>query len=376
MNKSRMSGLTTALALKLAPGLLERHRNRLRSAGIEPDGVRDLTESDLMGLGWPRKLCLRFLHARAHPMAVPAIAEIMDRINAGELGAVAWSDPAYPADLLQVLSDPPPVLFARGDTALLRHPQLAIVGSRRPNPATHRLVHDWARRLADSRVVITSGLAYGVDVAAHCGALAAGSGKTIAVLAGGLDHIYPTPHRTVVRDIIQQGGLVVSEQLPDVRPRAGHFPRRNRLVAGLARATLVGQAAPRSGSLITAGLAADQGKPVLVVPDHPGNPDAHGGLQLLRDGAEPAVDWQDCLDHFPEFCAGSAGATDASDGQAQTLAEPLQRVLQSLSTVPESLESLSRRTGVPAAQLLPGLLRLELMGLVTRHRGGFQRLTT
>ncbi len=368
-----MDELTVALALRLAPGIREPYRNRLIAEGIAPATVGELTESDLAELGWPRKTILRFLHACDRPESVPAIADILDRVKNDRIQLVPWSSPRYPETLLHVLTDPPPVLFARGNIERLRQPQLAIVGSRRPNPATQRLVCQWATRLAEQGVVITSGLAYGVDVAAHRGALSAGDGLTIAVLAGGLDHIYPPPHTVVVEDIVRAGGLVLTEQLPDVRPRAGHFPRRNRLVAGLARATLVGQAAHRSGSLITAGLAADQGKPVLVVPDHPGNPEAHGGLQLLRDGAEPAVEWRDCLDHFPELAGGSSVKTHI-DAKPRDLAEPLQQLLQCLSSVPEPVESLARRAGIPAAELLPGLMQLELLGLAVRHQGGFQRL--
>jgi len=277
----------------------------------------------------------------------------------------------YPA-LLREIADPPPVLFVQGDKTLLERPQLAIVGSRNPSSSGAETSYEFARSLAAHGLVITSGLALGIDAAAHQGALAEPSGATIAVTGTGLDRVYPARHCQLAARIAAHGALV-SEFPPGTTAKPGHFPRRNRIISGLSLGTLVTEAAPRSGSLITAMLALEQGREVFAIPGSIHNPLARGCHALLRNGAklvEEIYDIIDELDHFLSVFQSMAPGRRKIDTGVSGLDKQQQKVVKNLGFEPTSMDTLINRTGLSADILAPMLLSLELAGIVATTPGG------
>jgi DNA processing protein len=270
-------------------------------------------------------------------------------------------DPDYPSPLA-ALPDAPPVLSAIGRLALLQQPVVAIVGARDASAAGERLAAGLARDLGDAGFAVASGLARGIDTAAHQAALPTG---TIAVLAGGIDQIYPLRNRNLHEQIAERG-LLLSEQPWGSPPVARAFPRRNRIVSGLAQGVVVIEAAARSGSLITAHRAAEQGRDVFVVPGSPLDPRYEGSNTLLRDGAILARQANDIL-----------GVLGRPRQPAQVPEKPRKKrsllgadpVLAALSRVPTAVDELVRRCQVSAATVAEVLLALELEGRLERHRG-------
>jgi len=289
---------------------------------------------------------------------------------------IALGDAAYPASLLQI-EDPPLLLYAMGrlDLPLAPAQALAIVGSRNPTPQGALNARQFAQALSQAGLTIVSGLALGVDGAAHEGALA-GLGNaarlaTVAVVGTGLDRVYPKRHHQLAHDIAQHG-LILSEYPLGTPPLAANFPRRNRLIAGLSSATLVVEAALQSGSLITARLAAEQGKEVFAIPGSIHAPQSHGCHALIRQGAKLVESAQDVLEDLPSAPRGTAAP--ATERPTENDAEGL---LQALGFDPVSLDALQARTGWPTPQLQARLMALELDGQVARLPGGlFQRTAT
>ncbi len=287
--------------------------------------------------------------------------------------ALTAADPRYPA-LLQQIAQPPLVLYVDGDPAVLTRPQLAIVGSRNPTAAGRDTAHAFARDLARHGLVITSGLAIGIDGAAHEGALA-GGGPTVAVAATGLDRVYPARHAALAGRIREQGALV-SEFPPGQRPAPGLFPRRNRVISGLSLGTLVVEANPKSGSLITARAALEQGREVFAIPGSIHNPCARGCHLLIRQGAKLVECTGDILEELePMACAalemgqGAARAAPHAPPQ-ETVAGISAGILELIDFAPTTLDTLMARTGQPAERLYPALLDLELSNLITQAPGG------
>lgn len=294
------------------------------------------------------------------------------------------ADAGYPPELL-AMADPPLLLYLQGDARLLNHAQrLAVVGSRNPTAQGELNAHDMSRTLAAAGVCIVSGLALGVDGAAHNGALAAG-GPTIAVVGTGLDRVYPRRHLDLAHRIAQSG-LMVSEFALGTPPHPAHFPKRNRIIAGLSQGTLVVEAALASGSLITARLAADMGREVFAIPGSIHSPQARGCHSLIRQGAKLVETAQDVLEDLrsasPPLNAtvdesdevGMALALDAVDDAAGVPGQPGQ-LLQRMGHDPLSLDALQARTGHAASDLQAWLMELELDGHIARSPGGlFQRL--
>ncbi|MGA4633496.1 DNA-processing protein DprA [Pseudomonas solani] len=269
-----------------------------------------------------------------------------------------WDDPRYPA-LLTQLNDAPPLLFVRGDPALLERPQLAMVGSRRASRAGLDTAHAFARSLAAGGFCITSGLALGIDGAAHRGALDAG-GHTVAVLGTGLEHIYPSRHQALAAAIVESGGALVSELPLDCAPQASNFPRRNRIISGLSLGVLVVEASPSSGSLITARLAAEQGREVYAIPGSIHHPGARGCHQLIRDGAVLV----ETVGHVLEALSG--WQVVAPEPRAALLDHPL---LDLLRAAPYSSEALASASGWELPRVLAALTDLELDGCIAREAG-------
>ena len=271
--------------------------------------------------------------------------------------------PGYPSRLAQI-PDPPPAVLVQGDVALLDGPQLAIVGSRNATPAGRDTAYMLAAALAEAGLTVTSGLAEGIDASAHRGALA-GGGATIAVLGTGPDRIYPRQHQELAQTIVSTGSLI-SEQPVGTPPRGFNFPRRNRIISGLSLGVLVVEAGPRSGSLITARLAADQGREVFAVPGGIHNPLARGCHALLREGAKLVESVTDILEELPPL-PGGRRTEEAAPTAGDTDQDP---VLAGLGDAPASLDLLVQRTGLTVEQVSTMLLTLQLDGLVTALPGG------
>lgn len=293
---------------------------------------------------------------------------------------VTLGDPDYPVSLLET-ADPPLMLYLLGapgfDLTQLEH-SIAIVGSRNPTPQGESNARSFARALGDAGLVVVSGLALGVDGAAHQGALDAAGGDlrlaTVAVVGTGLDRVYPARHRALAHAIVERG-LIVSEFLLGTPPLAGNFPRRNRIIAGLTRGTLVVEAALRSGSLVTARLAVEQGKEVFAMPGSIHSPQSRGCHALIRQGAKLVESVADILEELGPSVAMNSIASHADAAGAAGQFDSQDTLLGALGFDPVSLDALSARTGWGVASLQVKLLELELEGVVARLPGGlFQRV--
>ena len=311
---------------------------------------------------------------RARPLKpFPTEAAMRELTALAALGArtLLLGEPDYPAPLAAI-DDAPPVLAVLGDIGLLGRRGIAVVGARNASANGRRLAGDLARDLGQAGFSVISGLARGIDSAAHRGALETG---TVAVVAGGLDVVYPPENQDLQRAIAVQGALV-SELPPGTVPQARHFPRRNRLVSGLAQGVLVVEAAPRSGSLITARCALEQGREVFAVPGSPLDPRCRGTNNLIREGAaltESAADVLQVLDGMlratlAEPPAPADAATPALDAD-DAIGAARDEILEQLGPAPTALDDLLRQTGVPAGLLRMVLLELELAGRLERHPG-------
>ncbi len=292
----------------------------------------------------------------------------------GKLGAtmIFMGTPAYPA-LLAATETAPPVLAAHGDLGLLDRPAVAIVGARNASAAGSRFARQLAADLAAADLVVVSGLARGIDAAAHQGALAQG---TIAAVAGGVDVPYPPENAPLTADIAAQG-LILAEQPPGTQPQARHFPRRNRIIAGLAAGTLVVEGALRSGSLITARLAAEMGREVMAIPGSPLDPRAQGCNQLIREGATLVQSAADVLEALSSFGSGpqlglrfQAAEPAAAEIALEAGDAAHAEVMALLSPTPVAIDEIVRLSGLPSAAVASVLLDLEIAGRLARHAGG------
>jgi DNA processing protein len=311
---------------------------------------------------------------------------------------IAMDDARFPPQLLDT-ADPPLMLFAQGHVALLQAPCIAIVGSRNTTAQGSDNARAFARSLSQSGYTVVSGLALGIDGAAHEGALLGASqgtattGSTIAVVGTGLDRIYPAKHAQLARDIAAQG-LLLSEFFLGTPPLAENFPQRNRIIAGLAQGTLVVEAALRSGSLITASMAIECGREVFAIPGSIHSPQSHGCHALIKQGAKLVETAQDVLEELnrsaalrPSSSRPSAGTTNADPAAAERLpaagvaaslhASPHASLLGAMGFDPVTLDAVLARTGLPTASAQAQLWELEMEGAVQRLPGGrFQRRVT
>jgi DNA processing protein len=278
-------------------------------------------------------------------------------------------DPDYPVLLSQV-DTPPPLLYIHGNPDILGEPMLAIVGSRNPTPPGTRTATDFARHLSASGLIICSGLALGIDAASHQGALDAGA-PTVAVMGTGLDRVYPARHRDLARQIAEHGALV-SEFPVGTAPRAENFPRRNRIISGLSLGTLVVEAAIRSGSLITARHAGEQGREVFAIPGSIHNPLSRGCHHLIRQGAklvETATDVIDELGMLANSCY-PADQTTVYAGEPSKLAPDYKQLIDFIGFENTSIDQLVDNSGLTSAEVSSMLLQLELSGYIASSPGG------
>ena len=279
--------------------------------------------------------------------------------------ALAWNDSRFPAPLLAI-QDAPPVLWYRGIVEAFDAPAVAIVGSRAASAVALETAARMAADLATRGVVVVSGLARGVDSAAHRGALQAG--RTIAVLGSGLERVYPAEHKGLAADIARTG-LVLSEHAPDTPPLPFHFPLRNRLISGLSRAVVVIEASDRSGSLITAACALEQGREVMAVPGNVLTGRNRGGHALIRDGATIVECADDIVQELALMPALRRPApADASGNKSTGSPDPVLRRME--AGMAYDLDALAGLSGLDTARLLPRLLDLELQGRIRRVGGG------
>ncbi|EBA13295.1 DNA-processing protein DprA [Roseobacter sp. CCS2] len=299
---------------------------------------------------------------------------VMAELKAGKAAGaklLVEGSPEYPTALNDI-SDAPPLLWALGNVALLQKPMIALVGARNASSLGTRMAKRLGADLAEAGFAVVSGLARGIDAAAHHGAL---SGSTIAVMAGGVDIIYPAENTQLAHDIAKRG-LRLSEMPMGLQPQARHFPARNRIISGLSRAVVVVEAAGKSGSLITARNALDQGRDVLAVPGHPFDARAWGCNMLIRDGATLVRNAEDVIDAVrPAVAAApeldlSTPTPTAATRSLRDVAALHSEILSRLGSAPIAEDQLLRDIKVAATEIAPVLVDLELEGKITRQSGG------
>lgn len=309
----------------------------------------------------------------------PAPSDLIEReIDAvRKLGAryLFHDMPGYPHALAQI-ENPPPILTVKGDGALLERPSVAIVGARNASAGAVKLARQFGSALAEAGYAVVSGLARGIDSAAHAGALAGmdRGGGTIGVIASGIDIAYP-PENAQLQEDVATRGLLIAEMPPGTQPLARHFPWRNRIIAGLGTGTVVVEAAPKSGSLITARLAGEAGREVMAIPGSPLDSRSQGCNQLIREGAVLVQSADDVI----ELLAGFNGTPHSTfrDGESVRFAHaapeeevPSTEIAALLSLAPVAVDEIVRQSGAGAGAVQMALIELELAGLLVRHAGG------
>lgn len=359
--------LAAWLRLMLTPGVGRDTARRLLAAFGLPGDILRQPASRLGDVVSPRV-------ARALAIEPGELADALARHllwlgeDPGQRHILTLGDPAYPPDLLEI-ADPPVMLQVQGQLDVLRHPRrLAVVGSRHPTPQGRENARDFSHALGELGVCIVSGLAQGIDGAAHEGALDAGA-PTIAIVGTGLDRVYPRQHAALAKRIAAQGALV-SEYLVGTPPLAPNFPQRNRIISGLSQGTLVVEAALQSGSLITARVATEQGREVFAIPGSIHSPQSKGCHALIRQGAKLVESAQDILE---DLRPGTAPA--AAQVTAPLFTDTGHPLLDAMGFDPVSFDILQARTGEPTATLQASLLELELDGRVARLPGGLLQRT-
>ncbi|MEN1832301.1 DNA-processing protein DprA [Pseudomonas lijiangensis] len=319
--------------------------------------------------------------ARRDPLVRDGASAAMAWLEHEDQHLLMWDDPGYPA-LLAEIADPPPLLFIAGNPSILERPQLGMVGSRRASKPGMDTAAAFSRSLAGAGFVITSGLALGIDGAAHQGALDVG-GATIGVLGTGLEKLYPQRHRHLAAQMIAQGSAVISEFPLDAGPQASNFPRRNRIISGLSLGVLVVEASVGSGSLITARLAAEHGREVYAIPGSIHHPGARGCHQLIRDGAvlvETVDHILEALQHWHLIDGGARlpategealakSTTPARQSAAQGKDSPTSLLLTLLHAAPQTSEALAVASEWPLPRVLAALTELELDGMISNEAG-------
>lgn len=305
---------------------------------------------------------------------VPGVAEAEDELaRVAKAGAriAAIGEEDYPA-MLRTMDHPPPLVTVRGDASVFAHPAVAIVGARNASLSGIKLARMFAAELGAAGYAVISGLARGIDAAAHEGALRTG---TVSVLAGGIDMPYPAENIPLLEELVGAGGAAISEMPAGWEPRARDFPRRNRLVAGLSLGLVVIEAAKRSGSLISARLAGDMGRLVFAVPGSPLDPRAAGSNGLLKDGAILVTESADVIDHLLALQGHKVDAQRQFEEPPDFAASPppgedeRAQVLDALGPTPVGIDEIIRYTGLHPAQVYSILLELDLAGRIERHPG-------
>ncbi len=345
-----------------------------RLAGLGPIGIKKLQRrfpdlNELFGLSAQELIALGITSKLAHTLKQDvrhAIEADLSWENAHPTHHIlTWDDAHYPS-LLKEIHDPPPVLYAIGDITCLTHPcLLAMVGTRKPSATGRDIAWQFAYELAAHHIHIVSGLALGIDAQAHMGSLAA-AGSTIAVMATGIDTIYPHTHQKLASEIGEKG-VILTEFPLKTSPNPRHFPRRNRIISGLSLATLVVEAAIKSGSLITARFALEQNRDVFAIPGSIHNPQAQGCHHLLQQGAQLITTVQDILEQFSHKQAAY------SAWPASTMLDIEQPLMQWIGFETTSFDLILQRSQYAVDELACALTELELEGLIQAVPGGYAR---
>lgn len=308
----------------------------------------------------------RFFNYLRRPVRRDDFADELDFAAQHDQTILAYESPAYPG-LLKQIFDPPPLLYTRGSVAVLNEPQLAIVGSRHASTRGFRRAGEFSRELTALGIAVTSGLALGIDQAAHQGAVES-NGQTIGVLGNGLNTIYPKSNQPLGEAIISNGGALVSELPPAAAPAARNFPKRNRIISGLALGVLVVEATLKSGSLITARMASEQGREVFAMPGDIDNPHSKGCHRLIRDGAQLTETIDDILGAIaPQLKPFIESGTTP---KVASLTPEEQQVYDSVGYASATIDEITVDTRLTAATVSSILLSLELSGLIAGQPGG------
>lgn len=367
--------------------------NKIREQLPSCSALAECSAQDLISMGLKSDLAYIWQQSRdtsetLNPFVLVSWQKIQTWCQQSDCGVLMPDDEYYP-NALAALRDGPIFLFYRGNPKLLNEPSIAIVGSRNPTHYGREQAFTIAQQLVTSDWHVISGLAIGIDGEAHKGALTnstgIGRGKTIAVLGSGLEEIYPKRHQALADHIVAGGGVLLSEHLPDIKALAQHFPRRNRIVSGMSLGTLVIEAAYKSGSLITARLAAEQGREVFALPGAVTNPLSRGCHQLIKEGAnliENATDIINLINSDLAIETRAAGIENQAENQhdlfvasAGPKLEGLAKTIyQALDVVPTSIDSLVNRTGLSVAEIAQQLILMELKGQVAQTPGGYVRV--
>jgi DNA processing protein len=365
---SQDPGLASWLQLTLTPGIgAAALRGMLRQYGL-PQNVITRKPSELAA-----HLAPEALESMASAQVRDAVSRALEWAAGAGRSIITLADAAYPRALLEI-PDPPALLYAIGRVELLQCTSLAVVGSRNATAQGESNAESFAKAFSEAGLTIVSGLAMGIDAAAHRGGLS-GPGSTIAVLGTGIDIVYPRRNTELALQIAERG-LLISEFPLATAPAAHNFPRRNRLISGLARGCLVVEAAAASGSLITARTAADQGRDVFAIPGSIHSPLSRGCHALIKSGAKLVESAEDVLDELAGFRrSGYASTTARSPSARDARPETEDGLLAYMGHDPVDVDALCARAGMSAEQVSSELLRLELDGRVTALPGGlYQRL--
>jgi DNA processing protein len=346
------------LGLSLAPRIGPRRLKQLLAAlGGEVSAIWHASAAELEAAGLDKRASAEFITFRGKVR----LDEHQRRISAAGARVIFWPDADYPP-LLAHIDDPPIALYIRGSLLPDDELALAIVGARKASAYGREVAQYFARRLAERGVTILSGLAHGVDAAAHRGALEAG-GRTIAVLGSGIDVIYPYDHRALAEEIVAQGA-VISEFPPGTKPDRFNFPRRNRILSGMSLGVLVAEATDKSGALITASLAAEQGKDVFAVPGNIFSDASSGVNRLIQDGAKPVMKIEDILE---ELNITVQAAETRRTAEQIAPADPTEaQVLAAIGAAGAHVDDIARTSGLPIQSVLSTLMLMELKGLVAQ----------
>lgn len=366
----------TWVQLSLVKGLGAQAFCQLLRAYDTPENILNSTTSALETV--VSKKVARAIHdVTNHETIAEKLAFTRDWLSVAGNYLITLADTLYPQSLLEI-ADPPPLLYAKGNLDLLNHQSIAMVGGRNATVQGIKNAEAFASDLAANHLCVVSGLALGIDGAAHRGALAVG-GPTIAVVGTGLDIVYPAKHRDLAHEIVKKG-LMISEFPLNTASFSGNFPRRNRIISGLSLGCLVVEANIRSGSQITARLAAEQGREVFAIPGSIHSPMAKGCHQLIKQGAKLVDCTQDIIDELKleQTIANSVSHTmmegQTSSNQSTSDSHPL---IQIMGHDPMSLEQIVQKSGLPANEVVSQLMMLEIEGKVSSMTGGlYQQLVT
>ena len=373
--------------LSSTPGIGSIALNKIREQLPNCASLVEHSAQDLISMGLKPELALTWQQTRdssanQNPFVLAGWHKIQTWLQQEDCGILLPDDELYP-NSLSTLREAPIFLFYRGNPQLLNQASIAIVGSRNPSHYGREQAFTIARQLVTSDWHVISGLAIGIDGEAHKGALnnstGIGCGKTIAVLGSGLEAIYPKRHQALADHIVASGGVLLSEHLPDTKALAQNFPRRNRIVSGMSLGTLVIEAAYKSGSLITARLAVEQGREVFALPGAVSNPLSRGCHQLIKEGANLIENANDIINLLNSDLAvdmrEAENQEDLFTNSALPQLEGAAKIIYgALDVVPTAIDSLVNRTGLEVAEVAQQLILMELKGQVAQVPGGYVRL--